>query len=215
MELFGARLPFSGLDADTGEGLLDNAEATRRFYALVWPHRAAVLRTAQILTGNQAEADDLAQETLLKAFRGIDGFTRGTDTKAWLFTILRRARVDRLRSSAHETPAAVSLDSLQADPASDEPDSTGKLDVFHEWQGNPDDLLASFSDQQVIRALLALPEDMRLTLLLVDVEQVTLEDAAEILGLPVGTVKSRTHRARALLRQALLPAAREMRLVGG
>ena len=146
------------MDAARDEGSLDNAEATRRFYDLLWPHRAAVLRTALILTANQAEADDLAQETLLKAFRGIDGFTPGTDAKAWLFTILRRARVDRIRSSAHHGPATVSLDTLKVDPASHEPDGGDELDVFHGWQGSADDLLASFSDQQVIRALQALPE---------------------------------------------------------
>jgi RNA polymerase sigma-70 factor (ECF subfamily) len=191
---------------------LDNAEATRRFYDLIWPLRSVVLRTALILTGNDAEADDLAQETLLKAFKGIDGFTPGTDARAWLLTILRRARVDRIRSTAHRDGAAVSLDAIEVDPAARE--SVETPDLFHGWHGTADDLLASFSDQQVIRALQALPEEMRMTLLLVDVEQVTLEDAADILGVAVGTVKSRTHRGRALLRTALMPLAREMRLVG-
>jgi RNA polymerase sigma-70 factor, ECF subfamily len=197
----------------TGEHAPNNAEATRRFYDSVWPLRSVVLRTALILSGNEAEAEDLAQETLLRAFRGIGGFTPGTDAKAWLFTILRRTRVDRIRSTIHRDGAAVSLEALKAEPEGHVSAAPELLDVYHGWQGTADDLLASFSDAQVIHALQALPEEMRLTLLLVDVEQVMLEDAAQILGVAVGTVKSRTHRGRALLRQALLPLAREMRLV--
>jgi RNA polymerase sigma-70 factor, ECF subfamily len=192
---------------------LDNPEATRRFYDLVWPLRSVVLRTALILTGNQAEAEDLAQETLLRAFRGIGSFTPGTDAKAWLFTILRHTRVDRIRSTANRDGAAVSLESLKTEPEAHEWTVSDAPDLYHGWHGTADDLLASFSDAQVIHALQALPEEMRLTLLLVDVEQVTIEDAARILGVAAGTVKSRTHRGRAVLRRALLPLAREMRLV--
>src|SRR5260221_4225436 len=77
---------------------LDTRQATQRFYDLVWPHRAAMLRTALFLTRNAEEADDLAQETMLKAFKAIDQFREGTNAKAWLMAILRNTRVDRLRA---------------------------------------------------------------------------------------------------------------------
>ena len=190
---------------------MDHEQATQRFYDLVWPHRAVVLRTARILTGNDAEADDLAQDTLIKAFHGIGGFTPGTDVRAWLFTILRRARVDRIRASSHDA-GTVSLQAADVDPA-DAVHDDERSHVFPGWHGTAGDLLEAFSDTQVIDALQELPEEIRLTLLLVDVEQLKLEEAAAIMEVPVGTVKSRGHRGRAMLREALLPVAREMRLV--
>ena len=190
---------------------MDHDEATRQFYDLVWPHLPVVLRAARILTGCDAEAEDLAQDTMLKAFRGIAGFAPGTDVKAWLYTILRRARIDRIRSSSGSHGVA-SLDEIEHDPVDREHREDG-AHVFPGWHGGADELLNEFSDQQVIDALQELPEDIRLTLLLVDVEQVTMEEAARILEVPVGTVKSRSHRGRAMLRRALLPVARELRLV--
>ncbi len=73
--------------------------------------------------------------------------------------------------------------------------------------------MAAFTDAQVIEALWALPEEIRWTLLLVDVEQLDVREAAEVLEVPVGTIKSRSHRGRRMLRERLLPLAREMRIV--
>ncbi|MGE5609435.1 MAG: sigma-70 family RNA polymerase sigma factor [Bacillota bacterium] len=188
-------------------GPLNQRKATERFYSLVWPHRAAVLRTALFLTHDAAEAEDLAQETLIKAFRFISAFQDGTDMKAWLMTILRNTRTDRLRATAAEA-GNVSLDRLYAEPA----DTGEEFDAPWAWQ-DPEQVLNGFADQQIIDALLELPEELRWTLLLVDVEQVDHKDAARILGIPVGTVKSRAHRGRVLLRRALLPIAKQMRLI--
>ena len=184
-------------------------EATKRFYDLVWPQMATVLRVARILVGNHAEAEDLAQETMLKAFKGIDGFDSGTNVKAWLMTILRRARVDRLRA-ASSAAGTVSLQSVDFDPECHEQSRQTDVEVLRE---HPEEVLNSLSDQHVIDALQRLPEDIRLTLLLVDVEGMPHEDAATILEVPVGTIKSRTHRGRAMLREVLLPMARDLRLV--
>lgn len=156
--------------------------------------------------GDTAEADDLAQECLLKAFRGIDSLGDGTDTKAWLMTILRHARIDRVRSTAGRA-RHVPLDDLGAD----EPASSDEAE-WRELSSEPQEILQEFSDRQVIRALQALPEEIRWTLLLTDVEGMDHKEAATVLGVPVGTVKSRTHRGRQMLRQALLPLAKEMRL---
>lgn len=192
-----------------GEDGFDTEEATQRFYDLVWPLRATILRVARILTGNDAEADDLAQETLLKAFKGIEGFEPGTDVKAWLLTILRRARIDQVRSSASST-GTLSLDALELDPPAAEEPLFGQDDLFG---ASPEQVLNAFSDRQVIDALNALPEEIRMTLLIVDVEGLKLDEAAQVLQVPPGTIKSRTHRGRAMLRQTLIPVAREMRLI--
>jgi RNA polymerase sigma-70 factor (ECF subfamily) len=184
--------------------------ATEQFYEWVWPHRAVVLRAAQIQTGNAAEAEDLAQETLLKAFKAIGSFKAGTNVKAWLMTILRNTRIDRLRTAAGSAKHA-SLDELSVDPQS--PAMAEETDPSA-WN-NPAEMLAEFADAEVIAALNQISEDLRWTLLLVDVEQMDHRQAAEILDVPVGTVKSRVHRGHAALRTALLPLARDRRLVDG
>lgn len=177
-----------------------------RFYAEVWPHAAVVLRTAQFLCRNEAEADDLVQEVMLKAFRHLDQLRAGSDAKAWLMTILRNARVDRIRSEAgHQRD--VSLEQLGAEPR-----APAKAAADSTWN-EPEAVLQEFSDRQIITALKELPEEIRWTLLLVDIEGIDQAEAAKILDVPVGTVKSRTHRGRGMLREALTPLARELRMV--
>ena len=186
---------------------MDQEQANRRFYDLVWPHRADVLRLAQFLCRNAADAEDVAQEALLKAFRKIDRLQDGSEPKAWLLAILRNTWLDRLRAaSAHPQ---ISLSELTSEPAErtevEARDSQGSL--------KPEELLSDFSDQQMIDCLRRLPEEICWTLLLVDVEGLSQEEASEVLDVPTGTVKSRAHRGRKMLRQLLLPLARERRLV--
>lgn len=187
---------------------LNSDQATQRFYEVVWPHRAVILRAARIQTGNDAEAEDLAQETLLKAFKAIGDFRAGTHIKAWLLTILRNTRIDRLRTAAGSAKHS-SLDELVSEPAALD---AGQESDPEAWQ-NPEEMLAAFSDQVVIEALNQISEDLRWALLLVDVEGLDQEQAAELMEVPLGTVKSRLHRGRAALRTSLLPHARGIRLV--
>jgi RNA polymerase sigma-70 factor (ECF subfamily) len=170
-----------------------------------------VLRTALILCGgNAAEADDLTQDTMLKAYRAIDRFEPGTDARAWLLAILRNARVDRIRAAAAARGAEVSLSGMAQEPA--DPPQTQELDPEIAAQ-NPQAVLEQLSDRELIDALQSLPEEIRWTLLLVDVQGMDHADAAAALGVPVGTVKSRAHRGRAMLRTALMPVARLRGLV--
>jgi RNA polymerase sigma-70 factor, ECF subfamily len=187
---------------------LDQQEATKRFYAELWPHAAVLLRTAQFLTHDANEAEELVQEAMVKAFRRIEQFRPGTDAKAWLMAILRNTRIDRLRSAA-AAGGSISLDQVPFDPAAPEAEAAADESVWRE----PERLMQGFSDRQVIAAMQKLPEDIRWTLLLVDVEGLEHADAAAVLDVPVGTVKSRAHRGRAMLREALVPVAREMRLI--
>lgn len=150
------------------------------------------------------EAEDLAQETLLKAFGALDQFVPGTNMPAWLARILRNTRIDRLRS-AQGSAGNVSLDALALDVA-DEPDETEQWD-------NPAEVLNAFGDEEIIEALKALPEEIRWTLLLVDVQGLALQEAATVLEIPVGTVKSRVFRGRRMLKEALLPVAKRLRLI--
>jgi len=188
---------------------LDQEDATKRFYALVWPHAATVLRSARYLVRDAEEADDIAQETMIKAFKAIDSFADGTDIRAWLMTILRNTRIDHIRAKA-ATSGNVSLEQLTVEPVELAVDDGG--DDEPAWD-SPEELLEGFSDQHMIRALHALPGEIRWTLLLVEVEQMDHEEAAKVLDVPVGTIKSRAFRGRAMLRQALLPIAKALRLV--
>jgi RNA polymerase sigma-70 factor (ECF subfamily) len=186
---------------------LDQQEATRRFYAELWPHAPVLLRTAQFLTHDAAEAEDLVQEALVKAFRRIEQFRPGTDARAWLMAILRNTRIDRLRAAAGND--TISLDQMPVDLPAAEAGAEADESAWRE----PERMMQGFSDRQVIAAMQKLPEEIRWTLLLVDVEGLEQADAAAVLNVPVGTVKSRAHRGRAMLREALVPLAREMRLI--
>lgn len=185
---------------------ISNAQS-ERFKRLAWPLMPVVLRTAQCLTGRTGHAEDLAQETMVKAMRAIDSYQDGTNMKAWLLTILRRTHIDELRLMRHR-PLALSLDAENVEfpePVS----APGDQDAgrFDEHWDEPEELMNRLDDQAVVQALRTLPDDMRWTLLLVDVEQMEQVDAAEVLGVAVGTIKSRAHRGRALLRDRLYELA--------
>jgi len=174
------------------------------FETVAMPNLDAVLRTATALTGRRHEAEDLTQTTFLKALERFDSFRDGTNCKAWLMRILRNLWIDRLRHRKVAGPVASLEEDLLADRPSVEP-----LD----WS-DPADMLENFADEEVIAALRKLPDEQRLTLFLIDVEQLSQEEVAEITDAAVGTVKSRTSRAREALRQRLYEHARDLGLAG-
>jgi RNA polymerase sigma-70 factor (ECF subfamily) len=143
----------------------------------------ALYGTAYRLVRNVHDAEDLVQETYLRAYRGFDRFTPGTNIRAWLYTILYRARTDTLRR-AGRSPATVEL--LDDGPA----------------VPPPQDALAS-GGEAIARALESLPEQFRVAVVLRDIEEFSYEEIARIMEVPIGTVMSRIHRGRGLLRQAL------------
>ncbi|MEO0965298.1 MAG: RNA polymerase sigma factor [Planctomycetota bacterium] len=178
-----------------------NAEPLAVFKAEAWPLLPTLLRVATYLTHDEHRAEDLVQEAMMRAVRHIATFQPGTNMKAWLMTILRRTHIDLHRKNQRQVDT-VSLDaglSVAAEPSTaNEPLST--------WS-RPDELLDRFDDEMIGSALRALPEPMRWVLLLVDVEQMSIDEAAEALDVPPGTVKSRASRARAQLRETLADAA--------
>jgi RNA polymerase sigma-70 factor, ECF subfamily len=178
------------------------ADPTERFYAEVWPHAQAVLRLAHMLCRDSAGAEDLAQESMLKAFRFIDRFESGSDVRKWLYAIVRNCWTDRLRADERTRGKEVRSD-LEWEP---EAPADGDDWIAGESR-SPREILEGFSDGEMIEALRSLPEEIRWTLLLVDVQQLDQTEAAEILEIPVGTVKSRAHRGRNMLRELLRPRA--------
>jgi RNA polymerase sigma-70 factor (ECF subfamily) len=164
------------------------------FYSIVWPHRTFVLRSARLLS-NANDAEDLAQETLMRAYAALPTFQLspdGSGVKAWLLRILRNLHTDRLRAA-----------SVRIAPGSLEDDLPAPSPATYASATDHDSLLDSFSDQTIIDALQSLPTDIRWTLLLTDVEGLDHSQAADILEIPVGTVKSRAFRGRSMLRSRL------------
>ena len=152
-----------------------------RFESEAMAHLQALYGTAYRMTRSRADAEDLVQETYLRAWRSFDRFAPGTNLRAWLFTILHRARVDALRQKGR----SIATEELQGDGPGVRPvqDSLG------------------FGGLE--RALAELPESLRAALLLRDVQGFSYQEIAGILEIPLGTVMSRLHRARAAVRQAL------------
>jgi RNA polymerase sigma-70 factor (ECF subfamily) len=181
-----------------------------QFESLAMPQIDAVYRAALALCGRPDQADDLVQVTYLKAWEKFRSFREGTNCKAWLMSILRNSWIDQMRRQGlvkflpldDEMPLAERPHTDLGAPQADVP-------------GVPDaaTMLESFSDQQVIQALGQLPPDQRLALLLADVERMDHQEIATVLELPVGTVKSRTSRARAALREKLLAHAKNLGFV--
>lgn len=167
-------------------------------------HLDSVYRTAAALCGRQDEAEDLTQATFVKALERFETYTPGTNCKAWLLQILRNTWIDRLRQKKVRG-TVVPLDEAQA---VEEPEVEETV-----WS-DAEDLLENFSDELIVEALRSLPDDQRLTLFLIDVEQLSQQEVAAITGVAVGTVKSRTSRARSELKRRLTTYAREMGFEG-
>lgn len=179
-------------------------ESTETFEKVALPHLNAVYRAAVALSGRRHKADDLVQETFLKAFERFESFQLGTNCKAWLLQILRNVWIDQLRRKKIVGQELPLEEQIIAEKRHDD-------EIV--WS-NAEDLIENFSDEQVIKALSELPEDQRLTLFLIDVEQLSQKDVAEITGVAAGTVKSRTSRGRAALKERLASYARNMGLTG-
>jgi len=153
--------------------------------------------------GRSDLAEDLTQATYVKALERFDSLRPGTNCRAWLLRIMRNLWIDRLRRRKKAgTRVPVQETMIVTRP-------TRKV----AWS-DADDLLENFSDEQVIDALRKLPEDRRLTLFLIDVEQMDQRQVAKITGVAVGTVKSRTSRARNELKSHLHSYAEKMGFVG-
>jgi len=174
------------------------------FEQIALPHLDSVYRAAVALCGRSDDAEDLTQATFARALERFHTFAVGTNCKAWLFQIMRNVRIDHFR---HRKVAGNSV------PLDEELLPTEAPAEQTVWS-NAEDLLENFSDEQIIRALKRLPEDQRLTLFLVDVEQLSQQEVADITGVAVGTVKSRTSRARDELKSHLLSYAKELGFTG-
>ena len=176
----------------------------KEFEQLTMPQADALLRTALRMTRNAADAEDLVQETYLKAYRFFDRFERGTNIRAWLFKIMTNLFINSYRDRA-KRPVETSFDDVE------ESFLYNKLAEGAQKDGtNPEkELFDKLYTDEVQKALDRLPEEFRMVVQLNFVEGFSYQEIAEILGIELGTVKSRLHRGRKLLQKTLWEFARK------
>lgn len=179
----------------------------RSFEAEALPHLDAVYRFALRLTGTPSEAEDLVQETFLRAYRAWDQYTPGTRAKSWLFTICRNAYLRERERDARR-------DELVARAATEASDGDADLGETPLFTGRADydpegDFFRNLVDSRIFEAIDALPEDFREVVVLSDLEGLSYQEIADVVDAPLGTVKSRLFRGRKALQKQLYRLALE------
>jgi RNA polymerase sigma factor (sigma-70 family) len=166
------------------------------------PHIDAMYNFAYRLTFDEDDAKDLVQETYLKAFRFINSFEEGTNAKAWLFRILKNSFINDYRKKSKE-PSKVDYNDVESYYNSEDANAEITPDLRVE-------ALQDMIGDEVSNALNSLAVDFRTVIILCDLEGFTYEEMAKILDIPIGTVRSRLHRARNLLKEKLRSYAQSM-----
>jgi RNA polymerase sigma-70 factor, ECF subfamily len=179
----------------------------QEFQQLALGHVDALFAAALRLTKNQGDAEDLVQDTFLRAYRFFDKFERGTNIKAWLFKILTNTFINRYRRKVKERSLT----------------EGGELEAVHErllakdaqeYQSNPEQAVFDrLLSDDVLRAIDGLPDDFRMVVVLADLQEFSYREIAEIMECPVGTVMSRLYRGRRLLQKNLEGYAVELGIV--
>jgi RNA polymerase sigma-70 factor (ECF subfamily) len=179
-------------------------EYRHQFEALALPRLGDLYKVAVRLTGRTQDAEDLVQETYIKAFMAFPTLREPDRIRQWMVKILGRLALDRHRMPSREVPVGdlTEVDRFSLYDLVWDEDPLPYSDNLHR------DFLAQFQDEDVRRALLALPEVYRVPLVLVYVEDLSYRDLAEALGCPVGTIMSRLHRARKILERDLWECAK-------
>lgn len=165
------------------------------------PHMNALYNFALRMTGDADDADDLVQETYLKAFRFFDKFEKGTNAKAWLFRILKNSYINEYRKIKKE-PSKVDYNDIE--------------NFYENIKSNDvksnhlvEDVFNNLLDDEISEAISSLPEDFKTVIILSDIEGFTYEEIADFVDCPIGTVRSRLHRARKMLYVRLHKYAQE------
>jgi RNA polymerase sigma-70 factor (ECF subfamily) len=172
-------------------------------------HMGSLYTAALRMTRNPSDAEDLVQETYLKAYRAFGTFQEGTNLKAWLYKILTNTFINSYRSKKRR-PEQTELDDVE--------DlylyrRMGGLEAVAAGRSAEEEVLDHFTESDVKEAVESLPDQFRMAVLLADVEGFSYKDIAEILDIPIGTVMSRLHRGRKALQKALFDFGMQRGLV--
>jgi len=185
----------------------DTQRVHEEFETIALEHFDALYNTALRLTRDPSEAEDLVQETFLKACRFFHRFEPGTNMKAWLFTILRNTYINAYRKASRQQR----VDFEQVIPLYAAPETSSEWDSHQ----SVEEMLRYVVQDDVKRALDELPDDYRMVVLLADLEDFSYKEIASIVGCPVGTVMSRLFRGRRLLRKHLADFAKKSGFIKG
>ncbi|MDB5228355.1 MAG: rpoE [Bacteroidota bacterium] len=166
------------------------------------PHADALYNFAYHLTYNEEDANDLVQDTFMKAFRFIESYEKGTNAKAWLFKILKNGFINEYRRKAKQ-PNKVDYEDIVAYQDADEEKGGAVFDLR-------EDIFDGMMGDEITGALNQLPIDFKTVILLCDIEGFTYEEISKIIDIPIGTVRSRLHRARNMLKESLKSYAEKM-----
>jgi RNA polymerase sigma-70 factor (ECF subfamily) len=176
--------------------------AKRIFEKEFMPHLDAMYNFALKLTGDEDDAQDLVQDTCLKAYRFVNSFEPGTYAKAWLFRILKNSFINDYRKKSRG-PSKVEFEWVEQSISGE--DEAAEPAYHADLQAETvNDMLGD----EITAALQSLPVDFRMIIILCDLEEFSYEEMAKILDIPIGTVRSRLHRARALLKTKLVHYAK-------
>ena len=177
-------------------------EKDRIFESEFFPHADALYNFAYHLTYHEEEANDLVQETFLKAYRFIDSYQLGTNAKAWLFKILKNGFINDYRKKS-KRPNRVDFEDVVNYHDSENQKASGNVDLRQE-------IFQNMLGDELSIAINSLPEDFKTAILLCDIEGFTYEEISKIVDIPIGTVRSRLHRARNMLKEKLYDYAKNM-----
>lgn len=181
---------------------LSKQEKERIFQEEFLPHADALYNFAYHLTYEDAKAQDLVQEAFLKAYRFTDSYQVGTNAKAWLFRILKNGFINQYRKKSRQ-PSQVDFDDFITFQEKDIKSDYHTLDLR-------DEIFQGMLGDEVTIAINSLPIDFKTVILLCDLEGFTYEEIADMLEIPIGTVRSRLHRARKVLKEKLREYAQSM-----
>lgn len=195
---------FSNLEAmsEKEKRSYSESEKTRVFDNEFMPHIDSMYNFAYRLTFDEDDSKDLVQETYLKAYRFIESFQEGTNAKAWLFRILKNSFINDFRKKSKE-PSKIDYQEVESYYNSDDVDKSITPDLRV-------DVLNNMMGDEVSNALNSLDIDFRTVIILCDLEGFKYDEMAKILDIPIGTVRSRLHRARNLLKENLNTYAKSM-----
>lgn len=175
---------------------LKKTEIRHRFEIEAMAHVDPLMRTARRMTKNDSDAEDLVQETMLKAYRFFNRFEEGTNCKAWLFKIMTNIFINNYRSKA-KAPQSLAFDEI------DDSFLFGQLAQVKSVSNPEVEFFSRIFDDDVKDAIGELPEDFRIVVVLSFLEGFSYQEIADITDLQIGTVKSRLHRGRKLLQKSL------------
>ncbi|MEY3805585.1 MAG: polymerase subfamily sigma factor [Actinomycetota bacterium] len=188
---------------------MTTTEARETFSEDAMQYAPQLFSTALRMTRNRSDAEDLVQETFIKAWRAFDSYQQGTNLRAWLFRIMTNTYINKYNAQLRK-PLETELDEVE------ELFLFKRLGAFDQSKINQsaeDQMLELFTDEEVKNAIEELPDGFRIPLLMSDVEGFSYKEIAEILDVPIGTVMSRLHRGRKAMQKMLYDYAKDRGLV--